>query len=97
MNPQIFREYDVRGIADEDLTDEVVENLGWAYGSLIRDEGGNKVVVGRDVRLSSERLRDALCSGIRKSGCDVTDVGEVPSPALYFSILHLNMDGGVMI
>ena len=97
MNPQIFREYDVRGIADEDLTDEVVENLGWAYGSLIRNEGGSKVVVGRDVRLSSERLRDALSSGIRKSGCDVTDVGQVPTPTLYFSILHLNVDGGVMI
>jgi len=97
MNPQIFREYDVRGIADEDLTDEVVENLGWAYGSFVRDEGGSKVVVGRDVRLSSERLRDVLSFGIRKSGCDVTDVGQVPTPTLYFSILHLNVDGGVMI
>ncbi|MFH1008384.1 MAG: phosphomannomutase/phosphoglucomutase [Candidatus Latescibacterota bacterium] len=97
MNPRIFREYDVRGVVDEDLTDEVVENLGWAYGSLIRDEGGHQVVVGRDVRLSSPRLLKALCKGILKSGCDVTDVGEVPTPVLYFSILRLEMDGGVMI
>jgi phosphomannomutase/phosphoglucomutase len=97
MNPRIFREYDVRGIVDRDLTDGVVRDLGRAYGSHLLGQGGCRVVVGRDVRLSSEHLQDVLVRGILETGCDVTDVGELPTPALYFSILHLDTDGGVMI
>lgn len=97
MNPHIFRQYDVRGLVDEDLTDEVVTNLGRAYGTYLQHSGLKSVVVGRDVRLSSPRLRDALVKGILATGCDVTDVGVVPTPVLYFSIVHLKKDGGVMI
>ena len=97
LNPQIFREYDIRGIADEDLTDDVVERIGRAFGTYVRRRGGRRLAVGRDVRLSSPRIRKALVEGLLKAGCDVVDVGQVPTPVLYFSIVHLGTDGGVMV
>lgn len=97
MNPHIFRQYDVRGLVDEDLTEEVVTNLGRAYGTFLQRLGLKNVVLGRDVRLSSTRLRDDLVEGILSTGCTVIDIGVVPTPVLYFSIVHLEKDGGVMI
>lgn len=97
MNPHIFRQYDVRGLVDEDLTEEVVTNLGRAYGTFLQRLGLKNVVLGRDVRLSSTRLRDDLMEGILSTGCTVIDIGVVPTPVLYFSIVHLEKDGGVMI
>ena len=63
INPYIFREYDVRGIVDKDLTDEVVRLLGKAFGTYLQRQGGKKVSVGGDVRLSNERFRQALRNG----------------------------------
>lgn len=97
MNPLIFREYDIRGIAETELVDPVVESIGKAYGTIILRKGGRRVCVGRDVRLSSERIRDAVIRGILSTGCDVIDVGQVPTPTLYFSIVHLKTDGGVSV
>lgn len=97
MNANIFRAYDIRGIADEDLTDDVVERIGAAYGTVIRRGGGKRVSTGRDVRLTSGRIQEALMRGIRSTGLDVVDVGVVPTPVLYFSIVHLKTDGGVMV
>lgn len=97
MNPHIFRQYDVRGLIETDLTDDVVRQLGKAYGTYLRGDNLNRVVVGRDVRLSSSGLRDVLIEGIVSTGCDVTDVGVVPTPVLYYSIVRLKKDGGVMI
>lgn len=97
MNTNIFREYDIRGIADEDLTDDVVERIGKAYGSTMLRKGHGLVSVGRDVRLSSERIKDALIGGILSTGVNVIDVGVVPTPVLYFSIVHLETDGAVMV
>ncbi len=97
VNPNIFRQYDVRGIADEDLTDDVVRLLGKAFGTYMRRKGHGTVTVGRDVRLSSPRLRDALVEGLVSTGVNVIDVGQVPTPVLYFSIVHFKADGGVMI
>jgi len=97
MNPNIFREYDIRGIAEQDLTDETVELIGKAFGSFMRRKGLSKFALGRDVRLSSERIKNALARGITATGCDVIDIGEVPTPVLYFSIVSLKVDGGVMI
>ena len=97
MNPNIFREYDIRGIADEDLINENIELIGKAYGTYLGKKGLKKFVIGRDVRLSSERIKDALIRGINSTGGDVIDIGEVPTPALYFSILQLKADGGVMV
>lgn len=97
MNRHIFREYDIRGIADRDLTDEVVRAVGRAFGERMRERGLTRIAVGRDVRLSSARIAAALAEGLRDQGMDVLDVGEVPTPALYFGILHLKADGGVMV
>jgi phosphomannomutase/phosphoglucomutase len=96
-NPQIFREYDIRGVADRDLTDEVVRSIGAAFAQRMRDRGKKVIAVGRDVRLSSPRIRAALVEGLRDQGARVIDVGQVPTPALYFAILHLHADGGVMV
>ena len=97
MNLQIFREYDIRGVVDKDLTPEVVENLGKAFGSRVVRAGCKKVAIGRDVRLSGDSLFTALSKGILSTGCDVVDIGRVPTPILYFSQFHLDVDAGIMI
>jgi phosphomannomutase/phosphoglucomutase len=97
FKPTIFREYDIRGIADTDLQSADVISLGRAIGTFIQRRNGNKLNVGRDVRLSGNRLRDALVEGLLSSGCEVTDIGVVPTPLLYYSVKHLGADGGVMI
>ena len=97
LKPTIFREYDIRGIADVDLPDDGVRLLGQALGTYIQRNAGRKVNLGRDVRLSGPRLRDALLLGLLDSGCDVTDVGVVPTPLLYYSVYHLEADGAVQI
>jgi phosphomannomutase/phosphoglucomutase len=93
----IFREYDIRGRADSDLTDDVVRALGQAYGTRIHRRGGRRVAVGRDCRLSGTRLQAAFVAGVRAAGVHVTDIGEVPTPLLYFALHHLPVDGGVII
>jgi phosphomannomutase/phosphoglucomutase len=97
MNLAVFRAYDIRGVADVDLPDDFVTQLGRAYGTVIRRDGGRRVCVGRDPRLHSERLFQALEAGIRSTGIDIIDVGVVPSPMLYFSVFHHDADGGVQI
>ena len=97
MNPQIFREYDIRGIADRDLTDDVARAVGRAFADWMRERGKSRIAVGRDVRLSSPRIRSALVEGLLDHGATVIDVGEVPTPALYFAVLRLKADGGVMV
>jgi phosphomannomutase/phosphoglucomutase len=96
-NPQIFREYDIRGLADRDLTDEVARSVGAAFAQLMSERGKKTLAVGRDVRLSSPRIQAALIQGLRDAGAHVLDVGEVPTPGLYFAILDLAADGGVMV
>jgi len=95
--PSIFREYDIRGIADEELHDAGVELLGQAFGTYLQRHSGPKINLGRDTRLSSPRLRDALMRGLKASGCAVTDLGVVPTPVLYYSVFHLKAEGAVMI
>ena len=95
MNKQIFREYDIRGLVKEDLTQDVVTNIGKAFGTYV--SGNKKIAVGHDNRLSSKKLNDWLISGLLSTGCDVIDVGECPTPMLYFSILHYKADAGIMI
>jgi phosphomannomutase/phosphoglucomutase len=97
LNANIFREYDIRGIADGELQTPDVADLGRGLGTLIRRVAGKRVNVGRDCRLSSPRLHGALLEGLIDSGCEVTDVGVIPTPLLYFSLVHLNADGAVMI
>ncbi len=95
INDEIFREYDIRGIADRDLTDDVVLLIGKAFGTFIGKD--STVTVGCDVRLSSPRIKKALISGITSTGVNVIDIGEIPTPVLYFSVYRLSTDGGIMI
>jgi len=97
MNPLIFREYDIRGIADTELDDAGVADLGRALGTYLQRNSGRRVNLGRDCRLSSPRLHNALLDGLVDSGCEVTDIGVVPTPVLYYSAVHLKADGAVMI
>jgi len=97
INPQIFRAYDIRGVAERDFTTPVVTAIGRALGSRARERGVKKIAVARDIRLSSPRLFADLTGGIRASGVDVLYLGIVPTPLLYFALYHYDMDTGVMI
>jgi phosphomannomutase/phosphoglucomutase len=97
MNPQVFREYDIRGIVQDDFDDEFVVNLGRAYATILLEADKHNITLGRDCRLSSDGLRERLLEGLLPAGINVTDVGVVPTPLLYFSVLHWEMDGGAMI
>ena len=95
--PTIFREYDIRGIADVELLDADIENLGRAIGTYLGRRSGRNVTLGCDTRLSSPRLTSAMARGLVASGCEVTDIGVVPTPVLYYSVFHLKATGAVMI
>jgi phosphomannomutase/phosphoglucomutase len=97
INPQIFREYDIRGLVDVDLTQDSTELIGKSIGTYIYRNGGKTLTVGYDMRASSIPFRDSLIHGINSTGCDVIDIGMVPTPVAYFSLHHLKPDGGVMI
>jgi len=97
INPLIFREYDIRGVVDKDLTPDLVKRLGQGFGTHMANLHKKELVVGRDGRLSSPSFGDALVKGLLSSGCHVTDIGVCPTPVYYFSIYHLNQDGGMMI
>jgi len=97
MNPRVFREYDIRGHAEEDFPDAFVTDLGRSMGAYFADRGARRITLGRDCRLSSPRIHAALKRELLASGLDVVDVGIVHTPALYFSVFHLDADGGVMI
>lgn len=93
----IFRNYDIRGVVSEDLTADVVYQLGRAIGSMAYDEGEQTVIVARDGRKSGPELSAALCRGLMDSGRDVVDIGMVPTPLLYFSTNFLGSNSGVML
>jgi len=97
MNPTIFREYDIRGIAGTDMTDADVVMIGKGVGTYLARQGHTKLTVGRDCRTSSDRYAEMIIQGLRSTGCDVVDVGVCPTPVFYFSIKHLGKDGGVMV
>jgi phosphomannomutase/phosphoglucomutase len=97
ISPTIFREYDIRGLVDQDLTEEAVLLVGRALGTMVKKAGGHKVVVGRDCRLSGERLAARLRAGLTSTGVDVVDVGVVPTPLVYFAASTLPVDGLCMI
>lgn len=97
MNTLIFREYDIRGIAEDDLTDEVVLSIGRAFGTMISRAGGNRVVQGHDVRLSSSRLRDQIREGLMACGLEVLELGAVTTPNVYFAEVQKGADGGIAV
>ncbi|MFP5263621.1 MAG: phosphomannomutase/phosphoglucomutase [Blastocatellia bacterium] len=97
MNEHIFREYDIRGVVGKDLTDETVYTVARAAGTFFKAHGAGRVSIGRDARESSPRFRDLMIRGLNECGCDVVDVGMVPTPVLYFSLFNEDVDAGVMI
>jgi phosphomannomutase/phosphoglucomutase len=97
MNEHIFREYDIRGIVGKDLTDETVYDVARAIGTFYRAHGVRRASIGRDARESSPRFRDILIRGLTETGCDVLDVGMVPTPVLYFTLFTEAVEAGVMI
>src|SRR5579872_2585519 len=97
LKSTIFREYDIRGIADTELLSPDIVQLGRGLGTLLQRKSGTRINLGRDCRLSSSRLRDALLEGLVDTGCEVTDIGVVPTPLLYYSAVHTDADGAVMI
>jgi phosphomannomutase / phosphoglucomutase len=97
INPNIFREYDIRGVADRDLTDEAAELIARAFGTRLQEEGLRTVALGWDVRESSPRLQEAWVRGLVRCGLQVKVIGEGPTPLLYFAVVHLPTDAGVMI
>jgi phosphomannomutase/phosphoglucomutase len=97
VNTEIFREYDIRGIADRDLTSPVIEALGRAFAAYIRPKGISAVTVGYDARISSPRLCDDIVRGLTAEGLNVTIIGLCPTPVLYFSLHHLKQGAAVMI
>ena len=97
INPQIFREYDIRGVVNKDLTLDIVRRLGQGFGTLMTRSGRRELIVARDGRLSSKAFAEVLIEGLISTGCNVVDIGLCPTPAYYFSIFHLDKDGGMMI
>lgn len=97
LKPEIFREYDIRGIVDKDLTPVTVELLGKGIGSYFRQKKRKEVILGRDCRLSSPVFSEAISRGLLSTGCDIVDLGTIPTPLLYFSIYYKNQESGIMI
>lgn len=94
---EIFREYDLRGLTDSQLTPEVMGLLGRVLARYYQQAGEWRVLVGRDNRLSSDRLRDALVENLLRNGMDVVDLGVVTTPLFYYARVHLGINAGVMI
>jgi phosphomannomutase/phosphoglucomutase len=97
LNPAIFREYDIRGIADRDFDAAFAHDLGRAFGTLATETGRRTVSLGRDCRLTSARYAAALRDGLVASGLGVVDLGVCPTPLMYFSLFHWGLDGGIQV
>jgi len=94
---QAFREYDIRGIAHDEITPEFARRLAQAFASMLPEDASNPVVVGRDARLSGPELQQAVIRGLMDSGFDVLDIGMVPSPLAYFAVFRQNAAGCIMV
>ncbi|HEX9262982.1 MAG TPA: phosphomannomutase/phosphoglucomutase [Candidatus Binatia bacterium] len=97
MNPAVFREYDIRGLAEKDFDKDFASLLGRVHGTAIAQRGGKCVTVGRDCRATSDLYAEAVIAGMAAAGLHVYDIGISPTPLLYFSLFHLDADGGIQI
>ena len=97
FHPTILREYDIRGIVGETLGAADALAIGHAYGTMLGERGGRTVCVGRDGRLSSPKLAEALIQGLAETGLAVRAIGIGPTPMLYFAVHHLDADGGIQV
>ena len=97
MPQEIFKAYDIRGVAGETLTEAVVRDIGQAIGSEARDREVDTVVIGRDGRMSGPVLIDSLASGLMAAGCNVIDIGLAPTPVVYFAAFELDTQSAVAL
>jgi phosphomannomutase/phosphoglucomutase len=97
LNPEIFRQYDIRGIAGKDMLEEDVTALGKGIGTYLQQQGNRFIAVGRDCRVTSEVYSERLIAGLAASGCRVVDIGVCATPVSYFTIRHLETEGSVMV
>src|SRR5262245_55398321 len=97
MNPTVFREYDIRVLAEQDFDREFALLLGKVHGTAIAEKGGTRATVGRDCRTTSDAYAEAVIEGLASTGLHVYDIGVCPTPLLYFSLFHLDVDGGIQI
>jgi phosphomannomutase / phosphoglucomutase len=97
MNPEMFREYDIRGIAGKDMTEKDVVLMGRGIGTYLLKKGNRDITVGRDCRTTSDRYSELFIQGLNATGCNVVDIGVCTTPVSYFSTRHLNRQGSVMI
>jgi phosphomannomutase/phosphoglucomutase len=93
----IFRQYDIRGLAESELTDEVSHAIGQAFGTFLVREGRKKLALGHDLRPSSTRIHRALLEGLLSAGVEVLELGMIPTPLLYFGVVHFKQDAGISI
>ncbi|HPT70574.1 MAG TPA: phosphomannomutase, partial [Syntrophomonas sp.] len=96
-NSNIYRQYDIRGIVDQELTDDIMFSIGRAFALYAREHGYHKILLGRDNRMSSPHYRDLLADALLQSGCDVVDLGMVITPMFYYASRHLGIGAGIMI
>jgi phosphomannomutase len=97
FDPTTLREYDIRGIVGKTLSGDDAFAIGRVFGSIVARQGGTKVAVGRDGRLSSPELEPRLVAGLMASGMEVLRVGTCPTPMLYFAAYQLGTDGAIMV
>lgn len=97
INPEVFREYDIRGTVDKDLSPQFAYLLGRAYASLAKDSGKNRIGIGHDCRLSSPAYAEALGQGLSDEGINVVHFGEGPTPQLYYSVFSKKLGGGIQV
>ena len=97
LDPAIFKAYDIRGIVDKTLTEEAVYWIGRSLGAEAEAQGEQHIYVARDGRLSGPKLIEALTKGLREAGRDVTDLGMVPTPVLYYAAYEIGTGSGIMI
>ena len=97
MNSSVFREYEIRGLAEKDFDKEFALLLGKVHGTIISEKGGERVTVGRDCRATSDAYAEAVIAGLASTGLHVYDIGVCPTPLLYFSLFHLDVDGGIQV
>jgi phosphomannomutase / phosphoglucomutase len=97
LNPEIFRQYDIRGIAGKDMTEEDVRLLGQGIGTYLSRQGNTYIAVGRDCRETADSYSKQLIEGLTSTGCRVVDIGMCPTPVGYFAIRHLKTQGCVMV
>lgn len=97
IKPEIFRQYDIRGVVDKDLTPDTVESIGKGIGTYFRQNEKREVALGRDCRLSSPVFAEALSRGLLSTGCKLINLGIIPTPLLYFTLHHKKTEAGVIV